>query len=438
MKTNHNIVNYTNKKIDVIVISDSDSNENEINSNKENDNSIIILSDSSDNEKIKTRKIKRNNKKKTTTISNHSSINQNKNNDDDDVIFICESQVQQQEEPVDEEISSLEIEDKMEKLKNKKLSKNSNDNYDQLILKIDNNLSPKEIISKIIRNEKRDKNYLELQNYDMPSIKSLKIVISPVKQKIKRKSIDLEKINIDLNSINNNFDVPTVAFSLTMNLKDFVYKKYLICNNLTCITSADGILSDQINNLLNANFSSNDMLYINEMLILLQNLIDSCVISEINLDKIFDLFRKLDDLKENDDCIFYFYKKFNDLIKNLCFNYELLIKNIHLWQYFNRYLVNLIEKCFVWLNQRQEKRILFQIYVLKLKIFHDLMFIYVKFVYEIKINNLLELNNNVSSPNKQFKLNWLTFQQNFSINDDFLFNLNEKFKMILLIKQNEG
>jgi hypothetical protein len=254
----------------------------------------------------------------------------------------------------------------------------------------------------------------------------------------KEEKIDLESINLDLNSINNVYDLPSLnSRPILPNLKDFIYKNHFQINPIYTISRQNACLSDQLQNLINTNLESGDLLYMNEIFIFLRNLADSNLLNEINLEKFLKLFKKIESIEEantNSEIILFFYKNFSNLIQTIIgvgFNFELLMKNSNLWKYFLTYLPVLIDKC-----MSQSNSLMFKVYVLKIKIFTDLMLIYVKFVYEIKMDNFLTFNNSIEGK----KMNWLSFQQIFSINDfeSFLIYLIDKFKSIIILnKQNK-
>ena len=422
--------NFKEKEVSIILISDEDEGEGKekVKNNKINEAShdYIILSDSSDEENEK---------------------NKNYNNDDDDVIFICEKMINEEkneifeplyplndsilEDPINQQTPppppppqpSLSSNEEMNKLKSKKILTTKTNNYPRI------SESSSDILNRLKKrsNTNGDENS---STYDVPSIKL------QIKQSSKsNKKIDLETLNLGLNSINNAFDLPSVnSKHQILNLKDFIYKKYFQINPTYSISKHSTFISDQLENLIDTNLESGDLLYMNEMFIFLRNLADSFLLNEINLERFFELFKKIEVIEEattlnnNSEIILFFYKNFYNLIKttiSVGFNYELLMKNTSQWKDFLINIPILIDKCL-----SQSNSLMFKVYVLKIKIFTDLMFIYVKFVYEIKMDNFLALN----TANAGKKLNWLSFQQMFSISDleTVFVYLNEKFEGIVL------
>jgi hypothetical protein len=387
-------------EVNIIIISDTEEEEEEDKSKIiEASHNYIILSDSSEEEN-------------------------NYNNDDEEekeVIFICEKLIKRKTEEIYEPLEPISE----EMNKTKKILTISTSKTNQRVSE-----STCELFNKLKKRQSGDEN----SNYDIPSMKF------QVKKSFNKKEekIDLESINLDLNSINNVYDLPSLNSRPMLNLKDFIYKNHFQINPIYTISQRNACLSDQLQNLINTNLESGDLLYMNEMFIFLRNLADSNILNEINLERILELFKKIESIEEantNSEKILFFYKNFSNLIQTIIsvgFNFELLMKNSNLWKYFLTYLPVLIDKC-----MSQSNSLMFKVYVLKIKIFTDLMFIYVRFVYEIKMDNFLTLNN----ANEGKKMNWLSFQQIFSINDfeSFLIYLIDKFKSIIVLnnKQNK-
>lgn len=389
-----------------------------INRNKnEKDVNIIIISDTEGEDRGKIIEASHN----YIIISDSSDEENNYNNDDEEekeVIFICEKLVKRKTKENYEPLQSPET-----MSNTKKILTISTTKTNQRISE-----STCELLNKLKKRPSGDEN----SNYDVPSMKFQ--VKKPLNKK--EEKIDLESINLDLNSINNVYDLPSLNSKPTLNLKDFIYRNHFQINPIYTISRQNACLNDQLQNLINTNLESGDLLYMNEMFIFLRNLADSNLLNEINLERILKLFKKLESIEEantNSGLILFFYKNFSNLIQTIIsvgFNFELLMKNSNLWKYFLTYLPVLIDKCISQSNSQ-----MFKVYVLKIKIFTDLMFIYVKFVYEIRMDNFLTLNN----ANEGKKMNWLSFQQIFSINDfeSFSIYLIDKFKSIILNKQSK-
>ena len=430
--------------VSFIVISDTEETDN--------DTSVIVISDSDDDYNIFK---KRKEKKPVYTHNHNNNNNYNKktnNENDEDVIFICEKAIEQKQNEslceqlefellplvenseniinqVEAEPSSSQEMEKHNKIKHLEINDSMSKNHSRI------SLQAIDILNKL---NKREGLGGDDENYDLPSLKNLKKSNKKGQKKVK---IDLESINVDLNSTNNVYDLPSLNIRQNLNLKDFIYKKYFQINNHLISETNHQPLSDQIENIINANLASSELLYVNEVFVLLKNLAEANLLDVMGLEKIFDLFKKLDSIEEttkNIEQILFFYKNFHDLVQSIVkigFNYELLMKNSHLWKEFLSYLTVLIDKCTC-----QQSGLMFKVHVLKMKIFTELMFIYVKFVYEIKLNNFLSLNNSILTSKTKFsKMNWLSFQQLFSINEleIFFVNLTEKFKTILLPKHSK-
>jgi hypothetical protein len=391
------------KEVKIVIISDTEEEEEDKSKIIEASHNYIIIRDSSDEEN-------------------------NYNNDDEEeneVIFICEKLIKRKTEEIYEPLEPIKQSPEAMNKTKKILTISTRNTTNKRVSE-----STCDLLNKLKKRPSGDEN----SNYDIPSMKFQ--VKKPLNKK--EEKIDLESINLDLNSINNVYDLPSLnSRPILPNLKDFIYKNHFQINPIYTISRQNACLSDQLQNLINTNLESGDLLYMNEIFIFLRNLADSNLLNEINLEKFLKLFKKIESIEEantNSEIILFFYKNFSNLIQTIIgvgFNFELLMKNSNLWKYFLTYLPVLIDKCI-----SQSNSLMFKVYVLKIKIFTDLMLIYVKFVYEIKMDNFLTFNNSIEGK----KMNWLSFQQIFSINDfeSFLIYLIDKFKSIIILnKQNK-